>query len=135
MQGEQVEELFRQASELKQNSDWQGALAVYEKIYADESQRNNQNLVLSMLSCLKKLEQYERAIEIGLPACELEGRWDAVASLTAWCIYFHHFKNHASYLPNRLWNGLKQSNAYCLKVLACTHFLWRFSHTWEIHLI
>ena len=87
-----MEELFRQASELKQNSDWQGALAVYEKIYADESQRNNQNLVLSMLSCLKKLEQYERAIEIGLPACELEGRWDAVASLTAWCIYFHHFK-------------------------------------------
>ncbi|HQF67522.1 MAG TPA: hypothetical protein PLC91_01130 [Candidatus Cloacimonadota bacterium] len=87
-----MEELFRQASELKQNGDWQGALAVYEKIYADESQRNNQNLVLSMLSCLKKLEQYERAIEIGLPACELEGRWDAVASLTAWCIYFHHFK-------------------------------------------
>lgn len=98
MLAEEYPKVINQAYTLKQNGNWQGALELYESAYADESKQSDQNLVLSLLSCLKKLERYDRAIEIGLTACEREGHWEAVANLTAWCVYYRYFRQE-THLP------------------------------------
>ncbi len=92
---------LEQAHNLKQAGNWSAAAEIYQTLYASDIGKSNPRVIFSLLYCLKKLENYALAVEIGLPACALEGIWDSIPQTTAWCIYYQYFRSCASLPPDQ----------------------------------
>ncbi len=93
MTQEEITVALQEANDLKHSGDYARALQILEEIFQVPGNQNNQTLVYNLMFVLQKTGDIQRALEMGLHACDLPDAWDGIRQSTAWCIYHRIFRD------------------------------------------
>lgn len=104
---------FQKARQMMESLHYDAALPLLLSLYQDEACARDMELGFQLVYCLRKLEKYRQAIEVGLSLAKSPDSWPLINQNTAWCIYHEYFKKSYGLSQEDALNWLQTINEIC----------------------